>query len=252
MEIKLLVGIIFLVIWVVSNLIRNQQEETKPQPTRRPPVPPTGGGRGPKPQTKDIEAFLKEIDRVRRGGKPETTATVPPPAAPAPVKPTPRANPASAPAAQPKSRQSTSGNSAGSKTRSEDTDPAKPKPKPKPKPVEPPSVRPVSMAELEDLPPPPVPAVRTVEERFNDRMASGEATLAGTSAAAMPPSPITASTPGSGTPQSTALRSGVAIEGSVAAMIKTLLQSRQSVPAAVVLQEILGEPRCRKSIRPQG
>jgi len=249
MDIKIIVGLIFLVIWVVSNLIRNQQEEAKPPPVKRSPPNPNANPRaGDRSQAKDIDKFLQEIDRVRRGGaKSETPAEPEPiPVVVARVPPPPPAQ-----ESQPKDRRA-SGAIAGNKT---STAPTKPTPKPALKPVaqKPPMVRPVQPRSDDrrsqpDPQSPPPPPVQTVEERFAERMGSGEASMAQSSAAVMTTTSAARVTDPHA-PQSTARRSGVVIEGSVASVLKVLLASRSSVPAAIVLQEILGEPRCRKARR---
>lgn len=67
-EIKILIGVLFVIVLVVVNVIR-AQEAARPQPRRSPrPLADNHGEPGPVNQDSsdsDVEKFLKEIDRMR-------------------------------------------------------------------------------------------------------------------------------------------------------------------------------------------
>jgi len=95
MGIGLVVIVIFLVVWIVSNVLRAQQDaaQVAAKRTVNRPVgasPPLGGEKG----NSEIDRFLQEIDRLRRKGQQEQTEARPstarepqPSAMPEPRKP---------------------------------------------------------------------------------------------------------------------------------------------------------------------
>src|SRR5262245_15771882 len=137
--IPIIVIVVFLVIWVLTNVLRAQQDDAKtarrpaPGPPNRPAAPMERNS------TSDIDRFLAEIDRLRqRGGQqPQGAKTAQrlPPAAPVPrprPQPQPKPRPGQAqrprPTAMPR--------------------PAPPAPPPRPAPPSPVSARPASEAPI--------------------------------------------------------------------------------------------------------
>jgi hypothetical protein len=232
--IPIIVIVVFLVIWVLTNVLRAQQDDSKA--ARRPPVGPAHRPPGAPPLERntasDIDRFLAEIDRLRQRGpqgeEPAPTAARPtqrpaatPPPPPRPVPSPPQARP-QPPAARPRTQQPQQRGAQGHAKR------------PTPPPAPPAKVAaPMPMTEA------PAPAaasdpVQTRAEAQSDVRfveTSRQKTLVKLAGVAGAVSPSARKPPSTGS----------ALEA-----MQTLLKGKSGLACAVLLGEILGEPRCRR------
>jgi hypothetical protein len=204
----LIIIVIFLVVWIISNVIRAQQDAAQAAARRTAGNRASGNRSAPvarveKTSTSDIDRFLQEIDRLRRKEGQQK----------APVQESPPA------AAPPREKR-------------QQTRPPQPKrAQPKPKPT-------IERKALPSLPPPPSMApepaepprtglqnATPVELKYPEVQSYGR-----TATPARPSRPAQAATPMSDS----------------LALLQTLFRTKQGTAAAVLLHEILGRPKCRR------
>jgi hypothetical protein len=212
--IPVIVLVVFLVIWVLTNVLRAQQDDSKTV-RRRPgqglpnrPAAPLERNTG-----NDIDRFLAEIDRLRqRGAQQGEESAAPRPPAPAPpvVRPRPQPQARPQPAQRPRP-------SAMSRT-APPTRPAAAPPPPPPAPLRPPD---------------PAPVVTI----FQPGAPAGPSMTDLKFASSLPALPVGAPSPSARKP---------AAKGSPLEAIQTLLRGRQGVAAAILLGEVLGPPKSRR------
>ena len=65
----LIIIVIFLVIWIVTNVIRAQQDAAQAAARRNVAQRPAGARAPEKTSNTDIDRFLQEIDRLRKKGQ---------------------------------------------------------------------------------------------------------------------------------------------------------------------------------------
>lgn len=229
--IPMTVIIIFLVVWIISNVIRAQQDANQAAvrrnnaANRQAAAPARGDNRG----NSDIDRFLQEIDRLRKKGQQEKaqqqdeTAAPPPPPKPRPVaerRPEP-----------------SRGRSSGAPRPQREARPATPTP--------PSSSR---------APAPIVPELIAAPTSSGSTTKPGS--LASTIEAKAETARVAAEVAAKAAPGSAAKsvrQSRASQAGAVAAVSPTLLlvqklfQTQQGAAAAVLLHEIFGPPRSRKA-----
>jgi hypothetical protein len=207
----LVIVVIISVVWILSNIIRAQQEVAQQNARRNASRPaPTPGSKPVEKHTAgDIESFLQEIERLRRKGQDEKSAPSgtgrtqePPRQLPTLKKQKPQQRP---PETKPRTRLKLD------------------------RPAPPPIVPDVEPAQPKRLAPPPPPPPAPVFE--TQRSA--------------PPLPETQGAPV--VTKLTALPSLAPVaQTSTAKLLQALLRSRQGPAVAVLLQEVFGPPKCRK------
>jgi hypothetical protein len=198
--------VIFLVVWIVSNVIRAQQDASQAAARRSGVNRQSGAVRAPeKTSNTDIDRFLQEIDRLRKKGQPQAE----PSAQKEQPVPTAQRTPV---AEQPRSRSKTqpkrSQPSRGRSSRSA--------PPPEPAPVVPVAARPSTVEP---------PQATAVEMRHPDVQPP-----------IRPSTPARPTRPGqAATPMAPALQ-----------MLQTLFKDKQSAAVAILLHEILGKPKSKQ------
>lgn len=220
LAIPMTVIVIFLVVWIISNVIRAQQDANQAAARRnnagnRQAAAPRGETRG----NSDIDRFLQEIDRLRKKGQQDKVQQQDEQAAP-PPKPKPVGE-----------RRSDTGRGRSS---------GAPKPPREPRPASPPRSTREPAPIVAELVTPPVTTSKpgslasTIDAKAETaRVAAAAAVRAApgakgrTAAVARPRSTSTADAPLPATLQ----------------MIQKLFHSKQGAAAAVLLHEIFGPPR---------
>jgi hypothetical protein len=216
--IPIIVIVVFLVIWVLTNVLRAQQDDAKT--ARRPPAGQPNRPAAPleRNSTSDIDRFLAEIDRLRqRGGQQAQEAPTaqrsPPPAAQV-ARPRPQPQPKPRPEQAQRPRPTATPRPAP---------PATPqRPAPPPQVAARAAPEPPIVATVIPAPVPAAPEVRYTESGLQTTLA---------------PLPVGA--------QSPTLRKPPA-KGSVMAAVETMMRGKQSLVAAIIVGEILGKPKSQR------
>ncbi len=211
--VPLIVIVIFVVVWIVSNVIRAQQDAAQAAARRVGNKPNAAPMRAPEKTTStDIDRFLQEIDRLRKKAQPEQQPSAQKPEAVKPIrKPAPPPQP-KRDQQQPPRRPQGERKRPVSEMRPSVASKAEP-----PKPV---SV-PLPMS------PPPLTAAKTAVEIAHP--ASIQPVFAA-GAVDRPSRPAQA-----GAPISASME-----------LLQTFFKSKQGMATAVLLHEILAEPKCRR------
>lgn len=231
--IPLIVIVIFLVVWIVSNVIRAQQDANQAAARRA-----NAGNRqaaAPRPENRgnsDIDRFLQEIDRLRKKGQQEKTQQQDESAAP-PPKPKPAAD-----RERERERRSEPPRSRTAPPRPQrESRPAPPAPPPPPSSSHAPAPL---VAELIAAPPPAPPSGAKPGSLASNIEAKAETARVAAEAASK-------AAPGAGARTTTpARRLQAGAIGSLPMtlqMIQKLFQTKQGVSVAVLLHEIFGPPR---------
>lgn len=232
--VPLIVIVVFLVIWVVTNVVRAQQEDAKgyKRNTTQPPRP-SASGRIEQNSGNDIERFLAEIDRLRK--KPGGAEN------PRPGDPRPAAAALAASKLQPKPKQQKARKPQQRRVESETPSPPKPAAG--------------SLAAREFAPsqpampsmpaPPPLPTQPHAPTSIEAvRRVSAPTKPSDVLAASLPPLPAT---PAMGV-SAAILGKKTARESASPALrsLEDLLKSTQGPAIAVLMQEILGKPKSQR------
>ena len=224
--IPIIVLVVFLVIWVLTNVLRAQQDDSRNN--RRPPVGPTSRPANQpieRGTATDIDRFLAEIDRLRQKGKPEEEAasaqrpSAAPTAVPARPKPQPRPQPA---AARPRPVAPSRPTVGSRPTVTPPSLPPTPPPPAPPPALQPPAPTPVGS---------PVPlTLNVIDQRFADAARQLDRST-------LPAAPPVAAAPSARKPPQ---------KGSAMDVVQTLLRGRRGAAAAILIGEILGQPKSKR------
>ena len=219
--VPLIVIVIFLVIWILSNVIRAQQDAAhtaarKNSMNRKPPPKRQGGT-----VASDIDRFLQEIDKLRKKSDPaksEETAARPA------VDPPPRKT-------EKKAQESRKGRPNRTQSSSRENRPATKNPKP-------------SESKRAPEPAPVTESSSAKPGNLTEVLEQREALALIQSPEFSQPSPIPTATKAKMAPIAEAPQ----LISPVLQSVLQLLRSGQGSAAALVLTEILGQPRCRSSL----
>jgi hypothetical protein len=214
--IPVIVLVVFLVIWVLTNVLRAQQDDSKTV-RRRPgqglpnrPAAPLDRNTGT-----DIDRFLAEIDRLRQRGAQQGDESAAAPRPPAPAPPVARPRPQPQPRPQPAQR-------------------ARPTTLPRTSPAARPTVAAPPPPPPPLRPPDPAPVVTIFQRGAPAGPSTTDLKIGQTTLAALP---VGAASPSARKPPP---------KGSPLEAIEMLLRGRQGVAAAILLGEVLGPPKSRR------
>ena len=234
-EIALVVLGLFVLVWIISAVVKASQnggsKQPGPSPARQRPAP-SDSPRVERTSNSDIDRFMAEIDRLRRRGEGAPAGRAPEPPRPAPrqaPRPAPRPVESAPKPGRLAERENERDRERERKERDRDRErEQRPRPSarsspppPLPRPESVPVLRPIAP----DLPaPPPPPPAKPAKPARPVRTAAAAAAATGVLAA--PPSPILVT-------------------------LQSVLKSKQGPAAALILAEILGEPPGRRgTVRP--
>jgi outer membrane biosynthesis protein TonB len=233
--IPLIVIVIFLVVWIVSNVIRAQQDAAQAAARRQNMNRQAGAApRGVENRgSSDIDRFLQEIDRLRKKGHQEkqqqqderAAPPAPPPPKPRPVgerRPEPSRRPSGAPRPQ-----------------------REPRPVPPSSPPPPPSPRaPAPIVPELVAAPQPITTTSKPGSLASSIEAKAETARAAAEVASRAVPTLGAKIQAPSRPQ--AAGTAAALSPTLQ-LIQKLFRTKQGGAAAVILHEILGPPRSRKA-----
>ena len=214
MNIGLVVLGLFVLVWIISAVVKATQDTGSKRPPASRPRPPADAPRIEKTSNSDIDRFMAEIDRLRRKGEGA-------PAGPASEKPRPVQRPVveRTPRAEPRSKPAEPRRERDRERRARQTSrPVPPAPPPLPMTDALPVLRPVR---------PTVPTPPSTSASAPIKPARTATTIATTTV-----SRSTSASP-------------------VLETLRAVLRSNQGPAAAVILAEIFGEPRGRKAVKPK-
>jgi len=221
--IPIIVLVVFLVIWVLTNVLRAQQDDSRN--TRRPqPGAPANRPAGQpleRNTASDIDRFLAEIDRLRQKGKaedesPSAQRPTPAPRTAAPAAPRPRPQPRPQPAA----------------TRARPT--LQPRPAPAARPTVTPPPLPATHQPAPAAPAAPAPAPAGPISTHGDLRFAEESRQRSLPKPSAPGGAVSPSAPKP--PQL----------GSAMEVVQTLFRARKGAAAAILVSEILGRPKSKR------